>query len=100
MATLTKSIRLTPAEQKRINALARQRGLSPATYIKRAALAGPPPSDGSRLAKLERVTAAVLEAIEDEIDYRVASVRWESHKKNQTRLLTGGEARRELGLPD
>ncbi len=100
MATLTKSIRLTPAEKKRIEALARKRGLSPATYIKHAALAGPPPTEISRLSRLEKAVAAVLEAVEDELDYRVAVTRWDAHKKNDTRLLTGEEAWRELGLPD
>lgn len=98
MATSPTSIRLTPAEKKRIAALARQRGLSPAAYIKRAALAGPPPSDISRLSRLEKATAAVLEAVEDELDYRVAVVRWENHIRNKTRLYTGEEVWRELGI--
>lgn len=98
MATLTKSIRLTLAEKKQIDALARKKGLSPATYIKRAALAGAPASDITRLARLEKATAAVLEAVEDELDYRVAVSRWENHLKNKTRLLTGEEVWRELGV--
>ena len=100
MATATHptSIRLSPAEKKRIAAFARKRGLSPAAYIKRAALAGPAPSDISRLARLEKATASILEAVEDELDYRVAVSRWENHVKNKTRLLTGEEVWRELGV--
>ena len=51
-ATIPTSIRLSPAEKKRIAAFARKRGLSPAAYIKRAALAGPVPSDLTRLYRL------------------------------------------------
>lgn len=98
MPSATTSIRPTPAEKKRIVALARKRGLSPSAYIKRAALAGPAPSDLARLSRLEKVTAAILEAVEDELDVRVADARWENHLKNQTRLLTGAEVWRELGV--
>lgn len=98
MATSPTSIRLSPAEKKRIAALARKRGLSPAAYIKRAALAGPAPSDISRLSRLEKATASILEAVEDELDARVADGRWENHLKNKTRLYTSVEVKRELGL--
>ena len=98
MATSPTSIRLSPAEKKRIAVLARKRGLSPAAYIKRAALAGPAPSGISRLTRLEKVTAAVLTAVEDELDYRVAVTRWENHVKHKTKLYTGEEVWRELGL--
>jgi hypothetical protein len=100
MATTPTSIRLTAAEKKRIAALARKRGLSPAAYIKRAALAGPAPSDVSRLARLEKITSALLDAVEDELDARVADTRWEHHLTHQTRLYTGDEVKRELGLQD
>lgn len=99
MATSPTSIRLTDVEKKRIAALARKRGLSPAAYIKRAALAGPAPSDISRLARLEKVTASLLEAVEDELDARVADARWESHLAHGTRLYTSEEVKRDLGLP-
>ncbi len=98
-ATIPTSIRLSPAEKRRIAALARKRGLTPAAYIKRAALAGPTPSDLARLSRLEKVTAAVLEAVENELDARVADARWENHLKNKTKLYTGEEVWRELGLP-
>jgi len=97
-ATIPTSIRLSPAEKKRIAAAARKRGLSPAAYIKRAALAGPAPSDISRLSRLEKIAASILEAVEDELDARVGDARWESHLKNQTRLYTREEALSELGL--
>jgi len=96
--TAPTSIRLTPAEKKRIAALARKRGLSPAAYIKRAALAGPPASDISRLSRLEKATAAVLEAVEDELDYRVAVAAWDRHVKSGSRLLKPEEVWRELGV--
>lgn len=101
MATATHptSIRLTPAEKRHIAAAARKRGLSPAAYIKRAALAGPASSDIAKLSRLEKLTFAVLEAVEDELDYRVAVSRWDNHVKNKTRLYTGEEVKRELGLP-
>jgi predicted DNA-binding protein len=92
------SIRLSPAEKRRIVAAARQRGLSPSTYIKRAALAGPPQASDAKLARLEDLVANLLETIEDERDYRIASSRWESHLKNKTKLYTGTEVWRELGL--
>lgn len=98
MATSPTSIRLTAAEKKRIAALARKRGLTPAAYIKRAALAGPAPSDITRLSRLEKATAAILEAVEDELDARVADARWENHLKHKTRLYTSEELKRELGL--
>ena len=97
-STSPTSIRLSPAEKKRIAALARKKGLSPAAYIKRAALAGPPASDISRLARLEKATAAILEAVEDELDYRVAVAAWDNHVKNKTRTYSSEEVKRELGL--
>lgn len=92
------SIRLSPAEKRRIAAAARKRGLSPAAYIKRAALAGSAPSDIARLSRLEKLTASVLEAVEDELDYRIAVGAWNRHVKSKTRLYTGEEVWRELGL--
>lgn len=98
MATTPTSIRLSPAEKKRIAALARKRGLSPAAYIKRAALAGPAPSDISRLSRLEKATAAILEAVEDELDYRVVVAAWDRHVKSGAKLLKPEEVWRELGV--
>jgi len=100
MATATQptSIRLSPAEKKRIATLARKRGLSPAAYIKRAALAGPAPSDISRLSRLEKATAAILAAVEDELDARVGDAAWERHLRSGAKLLKPEEVWRELGV--
>ena len=57
--TIPTSIRLSPAEKRRIATLARKRGLSPSAYIKRVALAGPPAPDDVKLARLERLAAAL-----------------------------------------
>jgi hypothetical protein len=94
------SIRLSPADKRRIAAAARKHGLSVAAFIKRAALgAGAQPPD-TALARLEQMAQTLLEAIEDERDYRLASGSWEKHLRNKTRLYTGEEIKRELGLPD
>lgn len=98
MATTTKSIRLTAQEKKRIDALARKRGMRPATYIKAAALADPPASDLARLSRLEKVTVAVLKAVEDEMDARLGDAAWDRHLKSGSRLLKPGEVWRELGV--
>jgi hypothetical protein len=92
------SIRLTAAEKRQIGAAARKRGISPAAYIKRAALQGSSASNDSNLARLERLAASLLTAVEDERDYRTAAARWGSHLKNGTRLYKPEEAKRELGL--
>ncbi|MBK8857941.1 MAG: hypothetical protein IPN11_09805 [Opitutaceae bacterium] len=97
-ATIPTSIRLSPAEKKRIAAFARKRGLSPAAYIKRAALAGPVPADLSRLDRLEKITAAMLATIEDEIDARVGDAAWERHLQSGAGSLKPEEAWRELGV--
>ena len=57
-------------------------------------------ADMARLKRLEAKVARALVAVGDEIDYRVAVARWENHVKKKTRLLTGEEVWRELGLPD
>jgi len=100
MATATSptSIRLSPAEKRRIAAAARQRGLSPAAYIKRAALAGPGQSDDARLARLERLAAAVLESVEDERDARLGDAAWEKHLEGKARLLTREQFLRGLDV--
>ena len=85
------SIRLSPAEKKRIATLARKRGLSPAAYIKKAALEGPNRSDISRLSRLEKATTAVLEAVEDELDARIGNARWEKYLAGRSRLLSREE---------
>jgi uncharacterized protein (DUF1778 family) len=100
-ATLTTTIRLTPAAKRRIVAAARRVGESPAKFISTAALARATAApDDTKLARLERLAAALLEAVEDELDYRLADSRWQHHLTHKTRLLTGEEVWRELGLPD
>jgi len=98
MATVPTSIRLTPAEKRKINAAARRRCLTPAAYIKKAALEGPGQSDDTKLARLEKLAAALLEAVEDERDARMADAAWERQLKYKTKLYTGEEVWRELGL--
>ena len=86
--TIPTSIRLSPAEKRRIATLARKRGLSHSAYVKRAALAGPPASDDAKLARLERLAAALLESVEDERDARLGDAAWEMHLAGKSRLLT------------
>ena len=97
-ATVPTSIRLTKAEKKRIAMLARERGLTPTAYIKRAALGGMGHSDDAKLARLEGLAASVLNAVEDEIDYRIATAAWERHVKSGAKLLKPEEVWRELGV--
>lgn len=98
MATATTSIRLSPLEKRRIAALARKSGLSPSAYIKHRALAEWPDSRDAKFAKLEKIAGALIEAVEDERDARLGDAIWENHLKNKTRLYTGEEVWREMGL--
>lgn len=91
------SIRLSTAEKARIAAAARARGLTPTAYIKRAALSAATPDD-DRLARLEEMASVLREAIEDEIDAREAAAAWHAYVQSGSRLLTGEEVWRELGL--
>ena len=99
-ATVPTSIRLTPAEKRRIATAARKRGLSPAAYIKRVALESTTaavPND----AKLERLALLVHQvraAVEDEIDYRTAAAAWYRHVKSGEKTLTGEEVWRAVGV--
>lgn len=99
-ATVPTSIRLTPAEKRQIAAAARKRGLSPAVYIKRAALektVAVVPND-ARLERLAVLVHHVREAVEDEIDYRTAAAAWDRHVKSGDKLLRPEEVWRALGL--
>jgi hypothetical protein len=58
------------------------------------------PAGVNRLKRLEAKVGRALVAVENEIDYRVAVSRWENHLRKKTKLLTGEEVWRELGLPD
>ena len=100
-ATQTTTIRLTPAAKRRITAAARRAGLSPAKFISTAALARADATpDDAKLARLERVAAALHAAVAEEIDFRLADARWQHHLTHKTPLLNGEEAWRELGLPN
>ena len=93
------SIRLTPAEKRRIAAAAKQRGLTPTAYIKRAALEGAEArTDDARLDKLERVTAALREAVEDVVDARDAAKAWERHVASGAKTIKAEDVWRELGV--
>jgi hypothetical protein len=98
ITTKPTSIRLTATEKRRIAVAARKRGISPAAFIKRAALEGIGQSDDTKLIRLENLAAGLLAAVEDERDYRAASSRWENHERNGTKLYTPEEVKRELGL--
>lgn len=97
-ATVPTSIRLNKAEKKRIAMLARERGLSPTAYIKRAALGGMGHSDDAKLARLEGLAASLLEAVEDERDARAGDAAWDRHLKSGSKLLKPEEVWRELGV--
>ena len=99
-ATVPTSIRLTPAEKRKIATAARKRGLSPAAYIKRAALDATVPAvtNDAKPERLATLVHRVCEAVDDEIDYRTAVAAWDRHVKSGEKLLSGEEARRALGL--
>lgn len=94
------SIRLSPADKRRIAAAARKHGLSVAAFIKRAALGAGTKQPEAGLARLEQLAKTLLEAIEDERDYRLADESWQKHLRNNSKLYTGEEVWRELGLPN
>jgi hypothetical protein len=98
MASHPTSIRLTPAEKRKINAAARRRGLSPAAYIKKAALDGVAGADDERLAKLEKLAAELREAVEDERDSRAGDAAWEKHLAGKARLLAREEFLRAVDV--
>ena len=99
-ATVPTSIRLTPAEKRKIAAAARRRGLSPAAYIKRAALNGTVPAvaNDAKVERLATLEHRVCEAVEDEIDYRTAVAAWDRHMESGKKLLKPEEVWRELGV--
>lgn len=99
-ATVPTSIRLTPAEKRKIAAAARKRGLSPAAFIKRAALEStvPPVPTDAKLERLADLVHQVREAVEDELDYRTAVAAWDRHMKSGEKLLKPAEVWRALGI--
>jgi predicted DNA-binding protein len=89
------SIRLAPAEKRRIAAAARKQGVSPAKFIKQAALdRAADPSGGA----VTQISLALRELIEDEVDAALALDRIARQKAGEGKLYTGAEAWRELGL--
>ena len=89
------SIRLAAGEKRRIAAAARKQGVTPARFIKQAALERAAAPAGMAFAQL---TAALRELIEDEVDSAIALDRIARRKAGEGRLMTGEEVARELGL--
>ena len=89
-ATIPTSIRLTPAEKRKIATAAR----------KRAALDGtvPAATNDAKLERLATLVHRVCEAVEDEIDYRTAVAAWDRHVKSGEKLLKPEDVWRELGV--
>lgn len=89
------SIRLAGPEKRRIAVAARKQGMTPAKFIKQAALERAASADGMALAGL---AASLKELIQDEVDAAIARDRIARRKSGEGRLFSGKEARRELGL--
>lgn len=89
------SIRLAPAEKRRIAAAARKQGVSPAKFIKQAALDRAADPSGGAMAQ---ISVALRELIEDEVDAALALDRIARQKAGEGRLYTGEEAWSELGI--
>ena len=98
--TLTTTIRLAPAAKRRIAAAARRHRVSTHKFIIDAALdRANAVADDAKLVRLAALVEQVREAVEDELDVRLAESRWGQHLKHKTRLYTPEEVKRELGLP-
>jgi uncharacterized protein (DUF1778 family) len=98
-ATTTTTIRISAADKRRLAAAARRRGISTHKFILEAALArAAAKPDDDKLARLEALVARVHEAVEDELDYRLADAAWQRHVKSGSRLYSSDEIKRELGL--
>jgi uncharacterized protein (DUF1778 family) len=94
-ALASTSIRLAAPEKRRIAAAARKQGLTPAKFIKQAALErAATPED----AISTHSAVSLKRLIRDEVDVAVAQDRVARRKLGRGRLFTGVEARRELGL--
>jgi len=95
----TTTIRLNPSAKRRVAAAARRHGVSTHKFILDAALArAEAPTDDDKLSRLAALVEQLREAVENEIDYRIADTAWKRHLKEKTRLYTPEEAKRELGL--
>lgn len=89
------SIRLAAPEKRRIAAAARKQGITPAKFIKQAALERAASPEGMAFSQ---ISASLRELIEDEVDAALANDRIARRKAGEGRLYTGEEAWRELGL--
>lgn len=89
------SIRLAATEKRRITAAARKAGITPAVFIKQAALARAADPEGTALKGL---VTSLKELIQEEVDAAIALDRINRRKSGEGGLFTGAEARRELGL--
>jgi predicted DNA-binding protein len=89
------SIRLASPEKRRIVAAARKQGMTPAKFIKQAALERAASPGGMALAQ---ISADLTELIDDRVDAAVAEDRIARRKAGKGRLLTAEEAWRELGV--
>lgn len=99
MATGTTTIRLTPAAKRRISAAAKRQGVSTHKYIVDAVMARTVAApDDDKLTRLAAMVEEVREAVESEIDYRIADAAWQRHLQQKSKLYTPEEAKRELGL--
>jgi hypothetical protein len=78
-----------------VAAAASKQGITPAKFIKQAALERAANPDGMALAQL---TASLKELIADEVDAAIALDRIARRNNGEGQLFTGKEARRELGL--
>jgi hypothetical protein len=97
--TATTTIRLTPADKRRIAAAAKRQGVSTHKFIVDAVLARTVVApDDDKLTRLAAMVEEVREAVESELDYRITDSAWQRHLKLKSRLYTPEEARRELGL--
>jgi uncharacterized protein (DUF1778 family) len=93
------SIRLSAAEKRQITAAALKRGLTPTAYIKRAALEGAKDqSEDQRIDKLERISAALREAVEDVVDARDVALAWDRHVKSKNPTIKAEDVWRELDV--
>jgi uncharacterized protein (DUF1778 family) len=98
-ATLTTTIRLAPAAKRRLAAAAKRRGISTHKFIVEAALdRADGVTDDAKLRRLEAAISKLHEVVVDELDYRTADADRQKHLKSGSKLLTGDEVRRGLGL--
>lgn len=100
------SLRIAPADRRRIAAAARRRGLSTQKFIIDAALRETSQTRtadeqlAQELAAVTRRHLARIEAAEDAEDSRLGDTAWEKYKSGKSRLLTREEFLRGVDLQD